>query len=268
MGKADIQGKWALVTGASSGLGVDFAKELASRGAHLILVARREEPMQELAKTLRAEHSVEVLVFSLDLAQDTAPQTLYDQIKKAGKTVDILVNNAGFGIFGEFHTIPWEREKEMLTLDILTLVALTKLFLKEMIERDYGYILQVASIGAYQPAPTYATYAAAKSFVLHFSEAVDYEIRRYKNVSCTALSPGITATEFLKVSGQKATFYQRMLMMDSPTVARIGIKSMLKRKPSVVSGWINAFLAWSIRFIPRRMTAMLGYFTMTVGQKK
>ncbi len=161
---------------------------------------------------------------------------LYDQIKETGKKVDVLINNAGYGIYGFFADVPWEREKNMLELDIVSVVHLTKLFVTDMLERDFGYILQVASIGAYQPSPTYATYAAAKSFILHFGEALNYEMRK-TNVSCTVLSPGITATEFLKVSGQKPTLYQRLFMMQSAEVVKIAIRNMLKGVPSVVAGF-------------------------------
>ena len=139
---------------------------------------------------------------------------------------------------------------------------MTKLFLQDMLARSSGYILQVSSIGAYQPTPTYATYSAAKAYVLSMGDALNYELRR-SGVSVTVISPGVTATEFLKVAGQSPSLYQRLMMMDSPTVARIGIDSMLRRHPSVVPGLLNSLAAFSTRFLPRRMQAALANLFMT-----
>jgi hypothetical protein len=258
-----LHGRTALVTGASSGLGADFARHLAARGANLILVARRMELLEALKQELTQKHRVSVETIAMDLVAKDAPQQLYDQIKAAGKQVDILVNNAGLGLHGQFLDIPWERERNMLELDIITLVHMTKLFGRDMAERKFGYILQVASIGAYQPSPTYATYSAAKSFVLYFGEALAHELRA-SNVKVTVVSPGVTKTEFLDVAGQQPTLYQRMVMMDSPTVTRIGIEAMLKGKASVVPGIMNALTAFSTRLMPRSFAAALADRLMTI----
>ncbi len=259
--ESTLRGKTALVTGASSGLGVDFARELAARGANLILVARREELLRQVATELEQQHKVHVSVITMDLGTAEAPQQLYDQIKQQGQTVDVLINNAGFGVYGSFVEIPWERERQMLELDILTLVQLTKLFVRDMVARRSGYVLQVASIGGYQPSPLYASYSAAKSFVLNFGEAINYELKG-TGVSCTVISPGITATEFLKVAGQKPTLYQRMTMMQSREVAQLGIKKMLKRRASFVPGIINTLTVWSNRLMPRQLSAAVAYRLM------
>jgi uncharacterized protein len=262
MADEKLRGRWALITGASSGLGADFARELAGRGCNLILVARREEPMQVLAREIKARHQVEIDVITLDLVPPEAPQQLYDQLKAAGRQVDVLINNAGLGLYGAFLEIEWERERAMLELDIVTLTHMTKLFARDMVARNFGYILQVASIGAYQPTPLYASYSAAKAYVLNFGEALSYELRR-TNVKMSVLSPGITATEFLKVSGQEATFYQRTVMMKSPDVVRIGVDALLAGRPSIVPGRINALMAWTNRLIPRRIQAAVAYRLMT-----
>lgn len=261
MGDRELNGRWALVTGASSGLGVDFAKELAARGANLILVARRVERMEELAGKLRSEHRVEVEAWPADLGDRKAPDALLERARSAGRAVDLLVNNAGFGVFGNYLEIPWEREHAMLELDVVTLAHLTKLFVTEMVKRRWGRVLQVASIGAFQPTPTYAAYSAAKAFVVSFSEAVDFELAG-TGVSCTVVSPGITATEFLAVSGQQATFYQRMLMMTSPQVARIGIDAMLAGRRHVVPGLLNKLGALSTRLVPRSLATRMAWLTM------
>lgn len=261
---SDLRGRLALVTGASSGLGVDFATILAERGCDLILVARREDRLRQLADQLGGRHGVKVHVLAMDLAPLGAAQKLYDEIGTRGLQVDVLINNAGFGVYGPFLEIPWEREEEMLRLDIVALVHLTKLFARDMVARNFGYILQVSSIGAYQPSPTYGTYSAAKAFVLSFGEALSYELRR-TNVRVSVLSPGVTETEFLDVAGQKRTLFQRLSIMPSRPVAEIGIEAMLRGKPSKVAGRMNALTTWSLRFMPRRWQAAMAETAMTMG---
>jgi short-subunit dehydrogenase len=262
MNQLELANQFALVTGASSGLGADFARQLAARGANLILVARRKDQLEAVAAEIAKNHKVSAQTIALDLAVPGAPQVLYDQLQQQGIRVDVLVNNAGFGVYGDFASVPWEREKAMLDLDIITLTHMTKLFVQDMLARKSGYILQVASIGAYQPSPTYATYSAAKAYVLSMGEALSYELR-HSGVSVTVISPGVTATEFLKVAGQSPSLYQRMMMMDSPSVARIGIDSMLRRRPSVIPGFMNSLAAFSTRLIPRRWQAALANLFMT-----
>lgn len=256
-----LRGKTALVTGASSGLGVDFADELAARGCNLVLVARREKLLRQHAEAISARHGVAVSVVAMDLAAKDAPQALYDRLGAEGVAVDVLVNNAGYGLYGPFTQLDWERERGMLELDIIALVHLSKLFARDMVARNFGFMLHVASIGAYQPAPLYASYGAAKAFVLHFGEALSYELRR-TNVRSTVVSPGVTATEFLKVSGQQATLYQRLTMMTSPQVARAGVEAMLRGRPSLVTGRFNALAAFTMRLLPRRAQAALAEITM------
>lgn len=258
-----LHGKTALITGASSGLGVDFARLLAERGCHLVLVARREERLKAVQHELVERYGVRVAVIPMDLTAENAPQDLYDQMRTSSVVVDVLINNAGYGLFGAFIDIPWTRQANMLELDIITLTHLSQLFVTDMVQRNFGYILQVSSNGAFQPTPTYATYAAAKSYVLSFSEALSYELRD-TNVRCTAVAPGITATEFLSVSGQRPSLYQRLVLMKSEEVAQIGIDAMLQGKASVVPGWHNALAAWSNRLIPRRLQAAIAYRAMTM----
>lgn len=259
-----LRGKTALVTGASSGLGVDFATILAERGCNVVLVARREERLRKLADELAQRHGVQAHVIAMDLAPLGAAADLYNRLRALNLTVDVLINNAGFGVYGPFTEIAWEREQEMLLLDIVTLVHLSKLFVRDMVGRNFGYVLQVSSIGAYQPSPTYATYSAAKAFVLSFGEALSYELRG-TNVKVSVLSPGVTATEFLDVAGQRRTLYQRLSMMASRPVAEIGIDAMLRGKPSKVAGVMNALTAWSLRFVPRRLQAAMASAAMQLG---
>jgi hypothetical protein len=263
---SDIRGLRALVTGASSGLGADFARVLAGKGCHLVLVARREDRLKALEQEITGCHDVQVQVVPMDLGTPEGPAALHARTRGLGLEIDILVNNAGFGVWGPFLEIPWERERQMLELDILSLVHLTKLYGQDMAARRRGWILQVASIGAFQPSPTYASYSAAKAFVLSFGEAVAYELRS-SGVRVSVLSPGVTETEFLDVAGQKRSLYQRMAMMDSPRVARSGIEALLRGRSSFVPGLVNKVPAFLMRFTPRQLAAALASWTMTTGQK-
>ena len=256
-----LRGKTALVTGASSGLGTDFARQLAARGCGVVLVARREERLRELQAEISSRYGVAVESVAMDLVCPDAPQRLFDQLKDAGRTIDILINNAGLGLFGEFSAAPWESTRQMLAVDMIAVTHLTRLFVAGMLERRYGYILFLSSIGAFQPTPTYAAYSAAKSYILSFGEALHYELRR-SGVQCTVLCPAVTRTEFLQVAGQRPTLYQRLTMMESDTAARIGIEAMLKGRPSVVAGWFSAAFAFATRLMSRQMLAGMAYLAM------
>lgn len=250
----DLHGRTALVTGASSGLGVHFAEELAGRGADVVLVARRRERLEAVAGDLSARFGIGVRPVAMDLEDPAAADELYRQLQEQGVAVDILVNNAGFGAYGAFLDVPWEKTRSMIRIDVLALVALTRRFLPDMVARGYGRVLHVASIAAYQPSPLYAAYGGAKAFVLSFGEALDHELAG-TGVTSTVVSPGVTRTEFLEVAGQSPTLFQRLTMMDAKDVAARGIRAMLRGRRSLVTGWINSLLTWSVRLFPRRMVA-------------
>ena len=253
--------KWALITGASSGFGVDFAHELAAQGDNLVLVARRVEPMQALGAELERAHGVRVKIIGMDLARAGVGAELLSRLDAEGIVVDTLINNAGYGLFGEFVDQPLQRTLDMLQLNMLSLTELTHAFGGAMARRGSGRILLVASIGGYQATPTYAAYSASKSYVLLFGEALHEELRP-RGVTVTVLSPGITATEFLKVSGQTATFYQRLVMMRSRPVVRIGLRALARGRASVVPGWLNAVTAWSNRLMPRNVQRKVAFLLM------
>lgn len=259
--KKNLQGRTALVTGASSGLGIDFANELAARGADLVIVARREDRLRDVADDIAERHGVNVHAESMDVGDANAADRLKARLDEQGITIDLLVNNAGFGLHGHFLEIEPESEQAMLDLDIQSLTRMTRLFAQGMKERGWGRILQVSSIGAYQPSPTYAAYGAAKSYVLMYSHALNCELRG-SGVSSTVISPGITRTEFLEVAGQSPTLYQRVMMMESEEVARIGIRAMLRRRAEVVPGWGNAITAFFTRLMPRTWAAAMTYRLM------
>lgn len=260
--KVDLHGRTALVTGASSGLGADFARELARRRADLVLVARSEDKLRELAAALEREFAITVTVEVLDLSRAEAPIELATRLEARGIHVDILINNAGFGSYGEFLNIGADAERDMLTLHIVNLTAITRAFAPAMKARGWGRIMQVSSIGAYQPSPTYAVYSAAKSYVLMYGRAINYELRG-SGVTCTVLSPGVTRTSFLEVAGQQASLYQRMVMMESPRVARAGVGAMLRGQGELVPGWFNKLSAFATRLVPRGLAAAMVWQLMT-----
>jgi short-subunit dehydrogenase len=176
--------------------------------------------LRQLQQELKSSYGVQAWVIPSDLSASDGAEALFTETERQGLQVDVLVNNAGFGVYGSHAEIPWEREREMLQVDILAVAELTKRYLAGMLERDFGYILLVSSFGAYQPSPTYAAYSAAKSYVLFFGEALNFELRR-TGVGVTVVAPGITATEFLQVTGQSPSLFQRLTRMSSPEVARI-----------------------------------------------
>lgn len=257
----DLSGKWALITGASSGFGVDFSHLLAERGANLVLVARRAQPMEELAAELRERYGIATYVKPMDLAKTGAAAELKACLEVARIEVDVLINNAGYGLFGEFLKQPLEHSIDMLQLNMQSLTELTHIFATEMVRRGGGQILLTASIGGYQATPLYAAYSATKAYVLLFGEALHEELKD-KGVTVTVLSPGITATSFLAVSGQKPTFYQRLVMMQSRPVAKIGLAALKSGRASIVPGWLNSVTAWSNRLIPRFVQRKIAYRLM------
>jgi len=248
------QGKWALVTGASAGLGLDFARQLAARGVHLVLTARREDRLKALAAELRAAHGISLEVFSADLANSATPEAVFAFTEQKGIAVDVLVNNAGFGAFGPVKEIPLERQLEMVQVNISSVISLTHLYLQGMIARRRGDILIVASTAAFQAVPFIATYAATKSFDLMFAEALAEEVRPF-GIGVTALCPGATSTEFQKVAGQPDYAFRSA---ESPEkVVRVGLDALARGKSMVISGARNNVMMQSQRLAPRRLvTAM------------
>lgn len=257
----NLRGRWAVVTGASSGIGLDFARQLAARGMNLVIVARREERLREVAAELEAAHGVSVDVVAADLSLPEAPDAVFAAATAEGREIDVLINNAGFGFFGDFVEMDWEKEHNMLRLNMITLVHMTKLFAGPMRARDFGYILQIASNGAYAPTPLYASYSASKAFVLSYGYAAGYELKD-SGVHMTVLSPGITRTEFHDVSGQDYRLFHKLTVMESDTVARVGLDALFRRKPHRIAGWLNALIAVSTRFTPRRLATALAYRLM------
>ncbi len=252
----DVNGKWALVTGASSGFGIEFATLLAEEKANLILVARRTEPMERLAEQLRRKHLVNVVVEGMDLSHAGVGVELKSRLDSRGIAVDVLVNNAGFGLYGGFVDQPLQRTLDMLQLNILAMTELTHAFAADMVKRRTGHILLIASLLGYQATPGYAAYAASKAFVLLFGEALHAELEPY-GIGVTVLSPGATSTSFGQVAGQKNTRAIRMLMMEPRPVARTGVLAMLHNRSSVVAGLFNKLVVFTNRLTPRQVQRMV-----------
>ena len=243
------RGKWALVTGASAGIGWAFAEQLAAGGTHLVLTARRKARLDELATRLSSRHQVKVETFVANLAQPGAPDAIYAYTQGKGIAVELLVINAGFGAHGEFRKIALARQLEMVQVNVSAVLHLTHLFLPPMMERRSGDILIVASTAGFQGVPYISAYAATKAFDLLFAEGLAEEVRQY-GVRVCALCPGSTATEFHEVANQ--TVKGSRIKESAEKVARVGLEALASGKSYVISGLHNYLSTHSQRLVPRR----------------
>lgn len=248
------QGKWALITGASAGIGMAMARELAAGGTNLVLTARRRDRLTSLATELAAKHNVRTLSCTADLAQPLGPQQVFSFTQEKNIAIDLLVNNAGFGAYGEFPKVQLDRLIEMTYVNVTAVVHVTHLFLPGMIERRAGDILIVASTAAFQPVPYISTYAATKVFDLHFAEGLAEEMRPY-GIRVCALCPGSTETEFFQVAGQRN--HTRRAPESAEKVAHVGLAALAAGKTSVISGFTNWLGAETVRMVPRRTVARI-----------
>jgi len=260
----DFAGKRALVTGASSGMGAEYARILADAGADLVLTARRVDALDALAAELRASSGVAVDVMAADLSAPDGPGRLMADMARRGLSADILVNNAGYGVYGPFLELADEAERAMIAVDVIALTLLTKEAARPMVERGWGRILQVASVGAFQPVPLYASYSAAKAYVLNYGLAINRELRG-TGVTVTVINPGVTRTGFFDAAGQgeKLTAYQKANMMEARAAAMAGLRALHARRPMVTPGLGNKVAAFMTRFAPRTLLA-----SVTMGLMK
>jgi short-subunit dehydrogenase len=246
------RGKWALVTGASAGIGKALATELAAGRANLVLCARRRDRLEQLATELSAKHGVRVEVCPADLGTPGAPQEIFDFTASRAIEVDVLINNAGFGASGEFTAIPIERLLEMVQVNCAAVVHLTHLYLAGMVARRRGYVMILASTAAFQGVPYMSLYAATKGFDLLLAEGLAEEARQY-GVRVSALCPGQTESEFFQVAGTAAN--SRSGKETAEKVAHTGLVALAKGKSFVISGVMNKLLAESERLMPRGVVA-------------
>lgn len=261
----DWQGRWAVVTGATSGIGKALATQLAAYGADLVLTARRLERLEQLGATLQAQHGITAEVCRADLAKPGAPQEIFDFCRQKGIPADILINNAGFGAYGEVHGADLGRLLDMVQVNCSAVVALTRLFLPAMVERRRGDVLIVASTAAFQAVPYATTYAATKGFDLLFAEGLAEEMRPY-GVRVCCLCPGPTQSEFREIAGQPGRVWR--LQETAEKVARVGLAGLAAGKSCVVSGFTNNLGVMGQRLAPRRLVtrAAAGLFRPEGGR--
>jgi len=242
----DFNGKWALVTGASAGIGAALARELAGHGAKLILTARRTNRLDALAAELIAK-GAEVRTVAADLNDPGAPQQLYDATEGAGIPVDILINNAGLGQYGAFHYSPVEQELSQVRVNCEAVVRLSRLFVPRMIERRRGWVLVLASTASFQPVPYLTTYAATKAFDRFFALGLAAEVARH-GVKVTALCPGPTESEFFEVARSEKFLAGRK--QPAPDVARLAVAALARGQRTIVPYFGGRFTALLVRFLP------------------
>jgi short-subunit dehydrogenase len=255
MSPIDYRSQTTLITGASSGLGAEFARQLAVRGSDLVLVARRTERLESLAAELRATHGVTATVISQDLSLPDAGATLASAVNERGITVTSLINNAGFGSHGEFHETEASVSSGQIALNIAALVDVTRAFIDDL-RASSGILVNVASTAAYQPLPGMAVYGATKAFVLNFSEAIWGESRD-THLRVLAISPGATRTEFFDIAGSGAQVGD---MQTSEQVVGLALATLDRRTPppSIISGFANRVAPFAARFVSRRLLTVIG----------
>lgn len=249
--------KTALITGASSGIGLELARINAEKGNNLVLVARSTDKIEELKKEFEKKYGIAVYIISKDLSLLNSAAEVYTELKQQNIAVDYLINNAGFGDSGLFFESNWEKQEQMINLNITTLTHFTRLFLKDMVDRKSGKIMNIASTASFQPGPTMAVYCATKSYVLSFSEAISNEVKEL-GVTITALCPGATVSGFQAAASlEGSNLFEGKKLPSSKEVAEYGYKAMMKGKVVVIHGLMNSIMAGSIRFAPRSLVVKI-----------
>lgn len=247
----------ALITGASSGIGLELAKVHASKGDDVVLVARNIAKLNALKTDLEKQFGIKVYNIGKDLSLPNAAQEVYETTKQQNIQIDYLINNAGFGDFGMFAETDWQKQLQMINLNITTLTQFTQLYLQDMLKRGNGKIMNVASTAAFQSGPTMSVYYATKAYVLSFSEAVNNEISD-KGVTVTTLCPGVTESGFQAAAAmEESALVKGKRFPSSKEVAEYGYKAMMKGKTVAIHGFMNYILANSVRFLPRAIVVKI-----------
>ncbi|HEY6340758.1 MAG TPA: SDR family oxidoreductase [Bryobacteraceae bacterium] len=246
--------QWALITGASAGIGSALAHELAEGKANLVLTARRQDRLEKLAAQLREKYGVEVRTFAADLEDSEGPRRIRSFTEENGLTVEVLVNNAGFGAYGEQYTSPVDRQLAMVQVNCLAVVHLTQLYLPAMVARRSGAILILASTAAFQPVAYINTYAATKAFDLLFAEGLAEEVERF-GIKVCALCPGPTQSEFSQIAGTPR--HAAVRVQTAEEVARIGLRALAEGKHSVLTSFANKMQVELQRLAPRRFVVKM-----------
>lgn len=246
--------KTALITGASAGIGLEFAKIFAKEKYDLVISARNGTKLNELANEIKNKHNVNVKVVVKDLSKQNVGDEIFNELKNENIVTDVLINNAGFGVFDNYWNVELQDEKNMLQVNIMALAELTNLFAKDMVSRGGGKILNVASTAAFQPGPTMAGYYASKAFVLSYSQAVDFELRE-KGVQVSTLCPGPTITEFqIRANLEDVNLFKKGFVMSAEEVAQIGYNGLMKGKPVIIAGAMNKISAMSSKISPSKVS--------------
>jgi len=246
---SDWKGKWALVTGASAGIGKALAEELAAGGTHLLLTARRRDRLEEIASRLRSKFQIQAEIFEADLSRPSAPQEIFNFAQEKGIAIDLLINNAGFGQFGELTAVDTQRLLDMVQVNCTAVLHLTRLFLPQMIARRRGDVLIVASTASFQAVPYISTYAATKVFDLYLAEGLAEEMKPH-GIRVCALCPGTTQSEFHEVAGHPS--HSKGRQETAEKVAKTGLRALAAGKSYVISGLGNYLGAHGERLVPRR----------------
>jgi len=245
--------KTALITGASGGIGIEFARILAENKNNLIIVARSINKLNDLKRELEDKHNISIFSICKDLSHPDAAKEVYDELKEKGISIDYLINNAGFGDFGFFAESDWIKQEQMINVNVIALAYFTRLFLPDMICRRSGKILNVASTASFQPGPMMSVYFATKAFVLNFSQAIDNEVREH-GITVTALCPGSTKSSFHNVAAKKGTTPpERNNIPSAREVAEYGYRAMMEGKSVAIHGFKNSLLANLVRLGPRSL---------------
>lgn len=251
--------KTALITGASSGIGLEFARIFAMNNCNVVITARNESKLNELAKELEVKHNIKVKIIAKDLSDKNSPQEIYDELKSEGIEIEYLINNAGFGGYGKFQNTDWNHEEEMVQVNITALMYLSKVFVQDMLARNSGRILNVASTAAFQPGPLMSVYYASKAFVVSFSEAMSYELKD-TNVTVTVLCPGPTHSDFhIRAGIEQSKLTTGRRIPSSYDVALVGYNAMMKGKRRVIEGTVNKFLAFASWILPKKFVMGIVY---------
>jgi len=245
----NMQGTWAVITGASSGIGEEYARQLAAQGLNLFLVARREERLKKLQQDLQLKFKISVEYLARDLKEEASWKEVFNSAT-TGRKIQVLINNAGIGFYGPFHFSGVEEHLNTVRLNTLSLTALCYYFSAHMLEHQLpSYITNVASIAAYQTVPKFGVYSGSKKFVKDLSDTLHFELRK-TNISVTTLSPGGTYTEFMDQAGQVLKQSAHAFMMSAKEVAAQGIQGMWSRKREIIPGFFNKLVAFLSRLIP------------------
>jgi short-subunit dehydrogenase len=253
--------KTTLITGASGGIGLEIAKIFAKNGHDLILVARSADKLLTIANEFREKYNVKVAAFAKDLSNSDEVISLVEIIKKENVFIDFLVNNAGIGLYGAFESTNWQDDEKMMLLNMNTLAYLCKAFIPEMKKAGRGHVLNIASTAAFQPGPNMAVYFATKAFVLHFSEAINEELKG-SGVSVTAVCPGATESGFQKQANMENAALFNKKIPTSAEVAEFAFLAMMQRKAVAIHGFKNKFLVFSTRFAPRSLVTKISKYVM------